>query len=37
MRTMVPHRKDQRIFSRTARRTKDINTGRVQFRGGTRF
>lgn len=37
MRSKVPYRKDQRIFSKTAARTKDINTGRLMFRGGTRF
>lgn len=37
MRTRVPYRKDRRIFSKTAAKTKDINTGRITFRGGIRF
>lgn len=37
MRTRVPYRKDRKIFSKTAQRTKDINTGRLTFRGGVRF
>lgn len=37
MRRKMPHRKDQRIFRRTAAKSKKINIDPTIFRGGIRL
>lgn len=37
MRSRVPPRKDKKVFSRTAAKSKAVNLGNFTFRGGIRF
>lgn len=37
MRSRVPRRKDRKVFSRTAAKSKAVNLGNFTYRGGIRF
>lgn len=37
MRSRAPHRKDRKVFARTASKTKAVNLANMTYRGGIRF
>lgn len=37
MRAKMPHRKDRKVFAKTASKSKAVNLGNFTYRGGIRF